>query len=63
MTGHEKKQLLFSQVPASCSEDDLREWVEAKGYEISDLNLIPRHGYWHVAELRTRATGGRTEVG
>jgi hypothetical protein len=35
-----RSKLLFSQVPASCSEDDLREWVEAKGYEVSNLNLI-----------------------
>ena len=35
-----RTQLLFSQVPASCSEDALRAWVEAKGYKVSNLNLI-----------------------
>jgi RNA recognition motif-containing protein len=35
-----RSKLLFSKVPASCSEDDLRQWVEAKGYEVSNLYLI-----------------------
>jgi RNA recognition motif-containing protein len=33
-------KLLLSQVPARCTEDDLRRWVEAKGYTVSNLNLI-----------------------
>jgi hypothetical protein len=35
-----RTQLLVSQVPASCTEDDLRRWIEAKGYKVSNLNLI-----------------------
>jgi RNA recognition motif-containing protein len=35
-----KTRLLFSDVPVSCSEDQLTRWIEAKGFEVASVKLV-----------------------
>ena len=32
--------LLFANIPHHCKDDDLRTWIEARGFEVNDLRLI-----------------------
>jgi hypothetical protein len=33
-------KLLLSNVPVNCGDEYLRQWVEARGYSVSDVKLI-----------------------
>ena len=36
----QKTRLLFSNVAVQCTEEDLREWIEAREYAVSSVQLI-----------------------
>ncbi len=33
-------RLLFSNVPVECPDEHLRQWIEARGYQVLSVNLI-----------------------
>ena len=32
--------LLFANIPHNCNDDDLRTWIEARGFKVTGLQLI-----------------------
>jgi hypothetical protein len=54
-----KKRLLFSNVAVECSQEYLRQWTEARGYDVLAVQLIrdevsgtsPSFAYVELADL------------